>query len=196
MSARLKTDGLQENLVSFAEFPEVISPTRLANSFLGNLIEVCFATEDCDRTMTGMVELGIGPWRVYTFDASSVTGRVLDGKPADWELRVAFADVGGTAMEIMQPLRGDSIIRRHLDAHGEGIHHIAFDCGNRPWDDRAREFADRGHPCSQAGQFASGNSFAFFDTEAATTTTFETYRIPDDFVWPTPERWFPAQPPE
>lgn len=43
------------------EFPDVISSTHLANSFLGNLIEVCFATEDCDRTMTGMVQLGIGP---------------------------------------------------------------------------------------------------------------------------------------
>jgi len=178
-----------------AGLPDVISATRLSNSFLGNVIEVCFATEDCERTMAGMTRLGMGPWRVYTFDATTVEDRVLGGRPADWELRVAFADVGGTAMEIMQPLRGSSIIRQFLDAHGEGIHHIAFDCENLAWDERQREFADRGFPCSQAGRFASGNSFAFFDDETATTTTFETYRMPADFVWPPPDEWFPSPPP-
>jgi methylmalonyl-CoA/ethylmalonyl-CoA epimerase len=39
------------------------------------------------------------------------------------------------------------------------------------------------------------NAFASFDTEAARTTTFETYIIPEDFVWPEPDEWFPAPPP-
>jgi len=48
---------------------------------------------------------------------------------------------------------------------------------------------------TQSGRFAGANSFAFFDTESTTATTFETYLIPDGFVWPEPEEWFPASPP-
>jgi methylmalonyl-CoA/ethylmalonyl-CoA epimerase len=175
--------------------PEVLSATSMSNTFLGDLIEVCFATEDYRRTMEGMVRLGIGPWRVYTFDGSTVTNREYGGEPADWALKVAFADVGDIAFEIMQPMYGPSIIREFLDAHGEGVHHIAFDCGETAWDSRAEEFAKRGFPCSQAGRFMDSNAFAFFDTAGATTTTFETYTIPEGFVWPEPEEWFPAPPP-
>jgi methylmalonyl-CoA/ethylmalonyl-CoA epimerase len=59
--------------------PDVVSATQLSNSFLGNLIEVCFATEDYKRTMEGMVRLGIGPRRVYTFDGSTVSDREYAG---------------------------------------------------------------------------------------------------------------------
>lgn len=109
--------------------------------------------------------------------------------------KVGFADVGELAVEIMQPLFGPSIFQEHLDAHGEGIHHVAFDVDQRPWGERLGAFADRGFPVTQAGRFAGQNTFAFFDTEAATGTTFETYDIPPGFVWPEPEAWFPAPPP-
>lgn len=175
--------------------PMVLSASTMSNTFLGDLIEVCFATEDCSRTMQGMVRLGIGPWRVYTFDGSTVAGREYGGEPADWALKVAFADVGDIAFEIMQPLYGPSIIREFLDSHGEGVHHLAFDCGEAAWDSRAEEFARRGFRCSQAGRFMDSNAFAFFDTEEATTTTFETYTIPEGFVWPEPDEWFPGPPP-
>lgn len=36
------------------------------------------------------------------------------------------------------------------------------------------------------------NHFAFFETEDATTTCFETYEFPPDWDYPEPEAWFPA----
>lgn len=50
-----------------AQRPQVLSETRMANSFLGNLIEICIVTSDHRRAMEGLVRLGIGPWRVYIF---------------------------------------------------------------------------------------------------------------------------------
>ena len=85
-------------------------------------------------------------------------------------------------------------IRDYLDKHGEGIHHIAFDCDGMPWDRRLEMFADRGFASTQSGRWLDQNSFNFFDTEAATTTCFETYHFPPGFVYPEPERWFPAPP--
>jgi methylmalonyl-CoA/ethylmalonyl-CoA epimerase len=175
--------------------PSVVSATRLSNSFLGELIEICFVTADYRRTMAGLVRLGIGPWRVYTFDSRTVTDRTYRGAEADYAIKVCFADVGDLAVEIMQPLHGPSIFQEFLDAHGEGIHHVAFDCEQRPWDERTAEFVGRGFPLVQSGRFVDRNAFAFFDTERDTGTTFETYSIPAGFVWPEPEEWYPAPPP-
>lgn len=176
--------------------PAVLSATELSNSFLGRLQEICFVTADYRRTMEGLVRLGIGPWRVHTFDSSTVSERTYRGAPADFGIKVCFAAVGELAVEIMQPLFGPSIFQEHLDLHGEGIHHVAFDAQGRPWEERLGAFAQRGFPVSQSGRFAGQNTFAFFDTEEVTGTTFETYDIPPGFVWPEPEEWFPGPPPE
>jgi methylmalonyl-CoA/ethylmalonyl-CoA epimerase len=98
-------------------------------------------------------------------------------------------------VEIMQPLYGPSIFQEFLDDHGEGIQHVAFDCGEKPWQERVDEFGGRGFPLVQSGRFMDANAFAFFDTAKATGTTFETYSIPDGFVWPEPEEWYPGPPP-
>ncbi|WP_198542281.1 VOC family protein [Mycolicibacterium peregrinum] len=173
----------------------MVSATELSNSFLGKLIEVCFVTADHRRTMEGLVRLGIGPWRVYTFDSTTVTHRIYRGEPADFAIKVCFADVGDLAVEIMQPLYGPSIFQEFLDTHGEGIQHVAFDCGEKPWDQRLGEFTGRGFELTQSGKFMDANAFAFFNTERATGTVFETYSIPAGFVWPEPEAWYPAPPP-
>ena len=183
-------------MTAVPELPAVVGPAELSNSFLGRLVEVCFATRDLQRTMAGLVQMGIGPWRVHTFDAATVQERTYRGVPADYSLRVAFAAVGETAFEIMQPLHGPSVIRDFLDARGEGVHHLAFDCAGAAWQQRLDTFTDRGFPCSQSGRFAGGNTFAFFDSEPATGTTFETYAFGEDFTWPEPERWYPGPPPE
>lgn len=177
-------------------WPTVVSSTDLSNSFLGELIEICIVTSDHQRTMEGLVRLGIGPWRIYTFDSNTVSERTYHGVEADWAIKVCFADVRDLAFEIMQPLYGPSIFQEHLDRHGEGIHHVAFDVGGRPWQERLTEFAQRGFAVSQSGRFVDQNQFAFFETEAATSTTFESYDIPAGFVWPDPEAWFPAPPPQ
>ena len=178
------------------DLPRVLSATQMSNSFLGNLIEVCWVTSDHRRTMEGLVKLGLGPWRVYTFDSSTVTQRTYAGREADFGIKVCFADAGDTALEIMQPLWGPSIFQEFLDTRGEGIHHLAFDAEGRPWPERLATFEQRGFPLAQSGRFMDANAFAFFDTEAITGTTFETYDIPPGFKWPEPEEWFPGPPPE
>jgi len=179
-----------------ADWPQVRSETQLANSFLGDLIEICIVTADHQRTMEGLVRLGIGPWRVYTFDASTVTERTYHGESADYAIKVCFAEAANVTWEIMQPLRGPTIFQEFLDRHGEGIHHVAFDCAEQPWEDRLASFTKRGFPPIQSGRFADQNPFVFFDTEDGTTTTFETYRFGEQFRWPEPEAWFPAPPPQ
>lgn len=174
--------------------PEVRSEFALGNAFLGKIVEVCIVTEDCYRTMAGLVRLGIGPFRVYTFDAETVTAPTYRGAASQFSLKVCFAINNGLTWEIMQPVGGRTIMREFLDAHGEGIHHLAFDCEGAPWEQRLAAFGERGFSPIQSGRWVDQNSFCFFDTEAATTTCFETYHFPDGFVYPDPDEWYPSAP--
>ena len=38
----------------------------------------------------------------------------------------AMIPVGGSHVQLLQPLDGDTPVGRFLDRHGEGLHHIAF----------------------------------------------------------------------
>jgi methylmalonyl-CoA/ethylmalonyl-CoA epimerase len=175
--------------------PTVVSETALSNAFLGKIVEVCIVTEDHRRTMAGLVRLGIGPFRVYTFDSSNLTAPTYRGESSPFGLKVCFATNNDLTWEIMQPLSGRTITREFLDAHGEGIHHVAFDCHGAPWKQRLEIFAERGFRATQSGRWLDQNAFSFFDTEAATTTCFETYHFPDGFAFPEPEEWYPGPPP-
>jgi methylmalonyl-CoA/ethylmalonyl-CoA epimerase len=176
--------------------PNVLSEFALSNAFLGKIIEVCFVTQDAQRTMEGLVQLGVGPFRVYTFNEETMAGPTYHGQASPFSLRVCFAMNQGLTFEIMQPLSGRTVMQEFLDAHGEGIHHIAFDCNDAPWESRIAIFTERGFVSTQSGRWLDQNSFNFFDTELATTTCFETYHFPDGFEYPEPDRWYPGRPPE
>ena len=44
----------------------------------------------------------------------------------DRGIRGAFIEQGETHIELLEPLRADSVIGKFIDNHGEGIHHMAF----------------------------------------------------------------------
>ncbi len=175
--------------------PAVTGPTSLSNSFLRETVQVCVVTRDHRRTMAGMVQAGIGPWRVYTFGPETCTEMTYRGRPERFTFKLCMAWTGSMFWEIVEPLEGPSIYREFLDSHGEGLHHVAFACGDLPWEERVREFERRGFPCIQSGRWLGVVPWAYFGTEAATTTIFEIFDIPPDFVMPEPESWYPAPPP-
>jgi len=95
------------------------SPPEL--SFLGNPIEICLVTKDYSRTIKGLSQLGIGPWRVYTFTPENTTNQTYRGKPSAFTMRVCFAELSPTMVyEVIQPVSSETIFQEFLDQHGEG----------------------------------------------------------------------------
>ena len=56
------------------------------------------------------------------------TGKTVHGEESDYDmdLRLAREDLGGLKVELIQPLKGESIYNEFLEEKGGGIHHIAF----------------------------------------------------------------------
>jgi methylmalonyl-CoA/ethylmalonyl-CoA epimerase len=185
----------EREAMAMATLPKVLSDVRMDNSFLSETIQVCVVTRDYRRTMAGMVEAGIGPWRVYTFARPQVTETTYRGRPTEFSMKLCLTFTGNMMWEIVQPLDGPSIYKEFLERHGEGVHHVAFACADLSWDERVREFERRGFEMIQSGIWLGRVPWAYFGTEDATTTTFEVFQIPDGFVLPEPEEWYPAPPP-
>jgi methylmalonyl-CoA/ethylmalonyl-CoA epimerase len=69
-------------------------------------------------------ELGIGPWTGYRLEPPRLQETIYRGAPVEFSLRHAFASQGDVQFELVQPLDGPSIFADHLEAHGEGLHHV------------------------------------------------------------------------
>ena len=162
--------------------------------FLGNVVEICIVTRDHKRTIDGLLLLGIGPWKAYTFTPENTANQTYRGQPASFTLKVCFAQAGNVVYELIQPLSGPTIFEEFLEKHGEGVHHVAYDCGGKPWEQRLAGFKDRGFQLAQSGSWQGRNHFAFFETEDATTTCFETYFFPEDWEDPVPDEEYDFPP--
>ena len=167
-------------------------------AFLGKIIEVCSVSYDYKRTIKGLSELGIKPWRVYTFSSANTTEQTYNGTSNPTFVgKFCFAELPGSDVvyEVIQPVSGPNVFQGFLDKHGEGIHHTAWDMNNvRPFSKRIELMESKGFKCVQSGNFANGNHFAFFETEEATGTCFETIDFEDGFELPEPEEWYPEKP--
>ncbi len=175
--------------------PTVTGEFTLSNSFLGDSKQICVVTRDLQRTMRGMVRVGIGPWMVYTFSPDNVQEPTYRGQPANFSMKLALSFSGTMMWEIVQPLTGPNIYEEFLEKHEEGVHHVAFTLNDIPWEDQVKVFQDHGYELIQSGIWEGRVPFAYFETEQDTTTTFEIFNIPDDFSLPEPEQWYPAAPP-
>lgn len=71
-------------------------------------------------------DFGIGPWKFYTYDPSTVSEMTVRGKRIDHAMRVGITMIGEVEWEIIEPLDERSIYAEHLRAHGEGLHHVLF----------------------------------------------------------------------
>ena len=91
----------------------------------GATMQVAMVVRDMDAAMKRHWDVfKIGPWDIYTFDATKVRDYTYRGKPATHSCLIAVAWSGDTQLELMQPLTGYSIYDEHLEQRGEGLHHI------------------------------------------------------------------------
>ena len=177
-----------------------------SKDILGNIAEVCIVTPDLYSTIDGLTKLGIGPFRIFDFNNESVKDQELRGKTAEdlFEVKVAFTEQpSGMVFEIMQPIKGQSLMQDFLDRHkmagdstnaGEtlaqqGVQHLAFDMHGLPMAERQRIMNEHGFEPAMQGVWMGKKGtchFCFFDTlENGCGTVFETIEFSDD--WEDPD---------
>lgn len=61
---------------------------------------------------------------------SEVLGLPITGREVTPDNKVAFIPLGDTAVELLQSVKPDGAIARHIEKKGEGIHHMALEVDN------------------------------------------------------------------
>jgi hypothetical protein len=158
-----------------------------------NITQVGIVVRDLDARLAHYTRLGVAPWRVYTYGAPRLTETKLRGVPTPFSMKLALAWTKDMNWELIQPLSEPSIYWEFLRDHGEGIHHVMVDCGERPLEEIVRAFGEQGWQPLMEGSFL-GLRFVYFATEGDLTTVVEIRHIPPGWVRPEPDYWFPEAP--
>jgi methylmalonyl-CoA/ethylmalonyl-CoA epimerase len=160
---------------------------------------ICIVTRDLDRAVRVWWErYGVGPWRVFRYDASNMSA-VVDGRPADFEMRAALAPLGpGFRVEIIQPLSDGNPYAESLAEHegADHLHHLRLDVAD--FDEALGHLRGLGIGTRLHATFASAHADgppltgAYLDTKADLGFTLEVAARPDGFTMPEPEYIYPA----
>jgi catechol 2,3-dioxygenase-like lactoylglutathione lyase family enzyme len=162
------------------------------------LNHVCVATTDLDRAVrTWANRYGVGPWSVYSYDATNMTAFV-DGEPTDFAMRVALCNLpDGSRIELIQPLDDQSPYARTLaERSADHVHHLRFDVVDyEAADARLRSLGLRRLMDAEfAGAPGSAASFVgtYYDTEHELGVIVELGGAQPGFAMPEPVEVYPA----
>jgi catechol 2,3-dioxygenase-like lactoylglutathione lyase family enzyme len=103
------------------------------------------------------------------------------GRPADFVADISLSYAGDTQLELIAPVKGDSIYTEFLDSVGPGLHHICVEAADsEAFDAALRDAEQRGAPVVQQGVMPGGMRFAYVSAEQAGVPYIEIAHIPDE----------------
>jgi methylmalonyl-CoA/ethylmalonyl-CoA epimerase len=161
------------------------------NPLFRKITQVAMVVRDCEATAKRYWDdLGIGPWRFYTLNASNTPDMALYQRPVAHAFRAALAQLGEVMLELIQPLDGDSLYAEHLATQGEGLHHVAFDAAN--FDEACARLREKGYTEVQSGKTFGICNYAYFDTNKALGCLVELgSELDKGKAFPPPELTYP-----
>ena len=124
------------------------------------LHHICIVVRDIDRSVAYYESIGVGPWQDYP-PLTEYTRLTAPDPDAFHALRYKVANLDNTQLQLCQPPELDCPQRRFLDAHGEGVFHLGFECDVEA---AAAAGAALGLSVLVRGQRDNGSGFIYFDT--------------------------------
>jgi catechol 2,3-dioxygenase-like lactoylglutathione lyase family enzyme len=127
------------------------------------ITQYAFIVRDVKSVSDFYQSIGLGP---LPFDRMISTDRMYRGRPVPFEMYLGWGRHGDVPFEWIQSLVGPSVYEEHLEAHGEGFHHIAFNV--RDMDAAIALMKERGASVTQSGGWdfpTSKGRFVYLDTE-------------------------------
>lgn len=138
--------------------------TNITKTLGLNLTQIAWVVKDIETRLRFFQDvMGISFSKVDTIRVKEF-GATYYGKPSNAESLVAMAYSGGTFIELIQPVSGNSVFQDYLDKNpAGGIQHIAYSIPVAKLDKVISEFADRGFPVISSFDHPIAK-IVFFDT--------------------------------
>ena len=149
---------------------------------------ICVVVRNLEEAMKLYWETyGIGPWKIYVFDSSTVSNMVIRDAPMDHAFRLAETTIGDFRWELIEPLDDRCVYAEFLKEHGEGLHHVGFATDN--YNEALGFVREKGIGVLQGGTWY-GHTYAYLDSEGTLSFMAE-ISGPPDFEPPIPEATYP-----
>lgn len=133
---------------------------------LGGFIQIALVVHDIEKACRKWAEIfGVPVPPIRVDQPSHNPNLTYRGKEAYYGLKFAVIDCRerGFVIELHEPDENPSTFREFQDKHGNGVHHIGFEVGDRR-DAIVGELADMGYDLRTVGIYP-GSSWTIVDTE-------------------------------
>ncbi|MCT7661994.1 VOC family protein [Mycobacterium deserti] len=139
-------------------------------------VQIAWVTRDLDATEKALTALlGAKKWVRMPGVAFGPDSCTLHGRPADFVADISLSYAGDTQLELIAPVRGDSIYTEFLATAGPGLHHVCVEV-----DDVEAALQERGAEVVQRGVMPGGMEFAYVSAAGAGVPYIELAYIPDE----------------
>jgi catechol 2,3-dioxygenase-like lactoylglutathione lyase family enzyme len=126
--------------------------------------QVGLIVRDVEETAKAYAEVfGVDVPQWFLTDPEDVAQTRYHGQPTPARAKLAFFDMGSIQLELIEPVGGPSTWQEFLDAHGEGVHHIAFVVEGMG--EQVDLLGRKGMPLVQRGEYTGGR-YAYIDSQA------------------------------
>lgn len=131
--------------------------------YLGTNIvtQIAFVTRDIEAAaLRWAAVLGVEPSEVIVTGQFEETNATYLGEPMEARAKLCFLNAGQVQIELIEPDGKPSTWQKHLDEHGEGVHHIAFGVKDMPF--VVARLAEGGYSEIQRGDYTGGR-YSYID---------------------------------
>lgn len=145
-------------------------------------VQIAWVTANLDATERALsTVLGARRWvrmpEVH-FGPETCTYR---GRPADFVADISLSYAGDTQLELISPVRGDSVYTEFLQQHGSGLHHICIEAEDRQaFETKLRDAEADGASVVCRGEMPGGMTFAYVSAAEAGVPYLEIAYIPPE----------------
>lgn len=145
-------------------------------------VQIAWVTQDLDATEAALSALlGAKKWIRMPGTHFAPEWCTYRGQPADCVADVSLSYAGGTQLEVIAPVRGDSVYSEFLERSGPGLHHICQAAPDSDGFDAALLAAAReGAAVIMEGTMPGGMRFAYVSAQKAGVPYLELAYIPPE----------------
>lgn len=135
------------------------------------ITQIGILVDDIEATSQAYADFfGVKKPKWHLTAAHDIAQTEYNGSPTQAKAKLAFFDMGSLQLELIEPDHHPSTWREHLDAYGEGPHHIAFVIDGMQA--AVQRLDGLGMKLIQKGEYTGGR-YAYIDTSKDLKMIFE-----------------------
>ncbi|MBZ5515349.1 MAG: VOC family protein [Acidobacteriia bacterium] len=135
-------------------------------SIYRHAVHIGWVVNDLDRVVGYWEKLGLK--NVRRDGVREFPDTTFRGKKTPVSMKMAFGDIGGVMIEWIEPVQGKSVYNEFLQAHGDGVQHLAYPVASpEQLEEQLKYFKARGVDVVQRGSWQAKTGkglFAYLDT--------------------------------